>query len=421
MRFFSLLAALAATCLWPTGAHADDLVDAIQSALDTHPRLHQERANLRAAREAIPLALAPYRPQVSIQGSTARSDREAELSDGRIINDETRPSSFTINASQTLYTSGRRNIAARRSLLEVRSAQARYSSAEQDIIIDVATAYLDLLLADETLIIETNVLRTLEEQTEAARIQLQRGVATRTDLAQAEARLAEARARFATSQANLAVTQASFERATGYRAINLDWHEIELPWSDLQTVIQTALDANTDLAASRYQAEMARLDVMAAARRNGPTISIGAQRSESENISPAVIADDETQVNLTFSMPLLTGGESSAQRRRSIAARSSARFAVQDVEAEVILQATQIWAQLEAAGYALEAQQERIEAATLALEGVERGREAGLWTFVDVLDATEQVLRARLSLAQAQRDQRLGRVRLALMTGVLEY
>ncbi|WP_417484083.1 TolC family outer membrane protein [Maricaulis salignorans] len=418
-RFLFSLAILALALACP--AQAEDLRDAIQAAIDTHPRLQQERANLRAAREGIPLALAPYRPQVSFQATTARSDREAELSDGQIINDEASPATYTLDARQTIWSGGRRDIAARRSILVVRAQEVQYAAVEQTIVFDVATAYADLLLSDETLRIESEALRAFDRQVGAARTQLERGTATRTDLAQAEARLAEARARLATARANLTVAHAQFERMTGYPAGGLEWEAIELPWTDLLDVTELALEFNTDLASARLNAEIARLDLMAANRRNSPTVTLGLQHSESDNVSPAVISDDDTQVNLTLTVPLLTGGENGAHRRQAAASRSASRFAVRDVEEDVRLQATQVWAQIEAASYVLDAQRERVIASELALEGVERGRTAGLWTLVDVLNATDQLLRARLSLAEGQRELRLGRVRLALMTGALEY
>ena len=82
---------------------------------------------------------------------------------------------------------------------------------------------------------------------------------------------------------------------------------------------------------------------------------------------------------------------------------------------------TEDWARERMAVAALSAETERLRSAELALEGVERGLNAGLWTIVDVLDASDQVLRARLSLAEATRELRLARTRLALNTGSLVY
>lgn len=423
MRLSQLLIVLACAFHWTNGpaAGAGDLVDAIQAAIDTHPRLQLERANLRAARETLPLALAPYRPQLSFQASTANSDREAVLSSGQIINDETSPSTYTLDARQVIWSGGQRGIAHRRAILSVRSAQARFAAAEEAIVLEVTTAYLDLLLANETLLIETENLRGLSRQLDGANAQLERGAATRTDVAQAEARLAEVQARLAVTRANLTMAHARFERMTGYRATVLEWTPVELPWTQLIDIQELAAEFNHDLASARLDAEIARLDLSAAARRNNATVTLGVQRSQSDNVSPAVVSDDDTQVNLTLNIPLLSGGENAARRRQAVAARSAARFAVQDMEAEVNLLAIQEWARKESAEYSLEAQRERVAAAAIALEGVERGHEAGLWTLVDVLDTTEQLHRARISFAEAQRELRLGQTRLAIMTGSLEY
>ncbi|GGH05273.1 hypothetical protein GCM10007420_22190 [Glycocaulis albus] len=418
-----MLAAFAAAAVYaaPALATSDRLSDAIVAALDTHPRLQQERAQLRSAREAIPLALAPYRPQLTLQASTARSDREAVLSNNDVIDDETSPRTYSLDARQVLWSGGRRNIALRRGVLEMHRAQAQFATIERDIIEEVASAYVDLLLIDETVLIEAAAMRAFDALVDAARAQLARGTATRTELAQAEARFAEARARFENARVNLTVGRARFERVVGFPAETLDWPSIDLPWTDVLDVIDAARDNDPHLTGARLDAEIARVDMMAAGRRNSPTVTLGLRHTHSENVSPAVVSDNESQVNLTLSLPLLTGGETGARHRQAIAANSASRLAMRNVEAEVELRATQIWAQVTAAAHVLDAQEQRRTAAELALQGIERGRSAGLWTMIDVLNATDQLLRARLAVIEARRDLVLSRVRLGLITGVLEY
>ena len=405
----------------PGRALADDLIDAIQAAIETHPRLMVERANLRAAREALPLALAPYRPQMSLQASTARSERSATLSDGSVIDDETSPTTYTLQASQTLWAGGRRELAHRRGVLEVRLAEARHASAERAIILDIATAYLDLIYSEEALAIELQAFADLQHQQEAVQTRLSRGVATRTDLAQVDARLAEAQARLAAVRTNQILARARFERETGFPPEDLSWTAIELPTTDLDDLKFLARDFSHDLAGARIEAELARLNLMEAQRSSSPVVSLGVQHSQSDNASPALLSDDDTRVSLNLRMPLLSGGENRARRRQAVANRSAARFALRDAEAEVDLFTTEDWARERMAVAALSAETERLRSAELALEGVERGLNAGLWTIVDVLDASDQVLRARLSLAEATRELRLARVRLALSSGAFVY
>lgn len=414
--------ALAGCALYtPASAHADDLIDAIQAAIDTHPRLMVERANLRAAREALPLALAPYRPQMSLQASTARSERDATLSDGSVIDDDTSPTTYTLQASQTLWAGGRRELAHRRGVLEVRLAEARHASAERAIILDIATAYLDLIYSEEALAIELQAFADLQHQREAVQTRLSRGVATRTDLAQVDARLAEAQARLAAVRTNQILARARFERETGFPPEDLSWTPIELPTTDLDDLKFLARDFSHDLAGTRIEVELARLNLMETQRSNSPVVSLGLQHSQSDNASPAILSDDDTRVSLNLRMPLLSGGENRARRRQAVANRSAARFALRDAEAEVDLLTTEDWARERMAVAALSAETERLRSAELALEGVERGLNAGLWTIVDVLDASDQVLRARVSLAEATRELRLARTRLALNTGSLVY
>lgn len=414
---FAMLAVLPVT----GQAAAEDLIDAIQDALQTHPRLQEERANLRAAREALPIALAPYRPQISLQATTGHSDRRAVLADNSEIDDETSPSTYSLNASQLIWSSGRRSIAQRRGILEVRLAEARYAAAERAIILDVSAAFLDLQFREDSLQIETQTRDGLFEQSRAVETRFERGQATRTDIAQIAARLADAQARVAAAQANLTTARARFERQTGLPPEAPRWSDINLPNWDIEDLQQSVRDNSHEIAAARIEAELARLNLMDAQRANSPTVSLGLQRNESEDVSPAVTEDDETRLSLSLNVPLMRGGENRARRRQAVAYRSAARHALRDQEAEMDLVTIDAWARLLAARASMRAQEERLRAAETALEGVTRGQSAGLWTTPDVLDATEETLRARLSLAEARNAWRSATVELALMTGELVY
>ena len=61
----------------------------------------------------------------------------------------------------------------------------------------------------------------------------------------------------------------------------------------------------------------------------------------------------------------------------------------------------------------------RAEAAAQALNGVERSREAGVASTVEVLDAVREVQNAELALADARRDQLLAELELMALTGQL--
>ena len=398
-------------------AQDPQLLDIMESAIETHPRLLQERAALRAEREAIPLALAPYRPQLNFQASTARSDRTAILSDGQVIDDETSPSTITLDAQQVIWSAGRRDLALRRGILSVRMAEARYAAARQAVQEDALTTYLDLVLASQSLIFQSDAVSVLDQLATATSHRLEREQATRTELAQAEARLAAARANQASATANLATLYARVERVSGFRPAELAWPTIDALDLPIDDLVDQTLHHSHELAEARLRADAARVDMMIASRRNGPSITLGAQRSESENVSPAIISDDETQVNLTLSIPLLGGGENAARRRQAAASRSASRFAVRDLEAETALQMRQIWFQLEAAQLSEEAQRERVQAAELALEGVERGREAGLWSLIDSLDAAEQLTQARQAHAEALRNLLVARGQALILAG----
>ncbi|MCQ3971196.1 type I secretion protein TolC, partial [Klebsiella pneumoniae] len=118
--------------------------------------------------------------------------------------------SVSIGLSQSLYTGGRisRSIsAAEAGVLEGRET---LRDVEQQVIVAVVQAYVDVLRDIEILEIRRENLQVLRRQLEEANARFEVGEITRTDVAQAEARLAQSQADLANARAQLAVSRAAY-------------------------------------------------------------------------------------------------------------------------------------------------------------------------------------------------------------------
>ena len=72
------------------------------------------------------------------------------------------------------------------------SARASYQSSEQQVILTILTAHLNVITAQKAYVIRSNNTKRLTAHTEAENIKLEAGTSTPTRLAEAEARLASA-------------------------------------------------------------------------------------------------------------------------------------------------------------------------------------------------------------------------------------
>jgi outer membrane protein len=109
-------------------------------------------------------------------------------------------------------------------------------------------------------------------------------------------------------------------------------------------------------------------------------------------------------IGATLTIPIYSGGRTSALVRQSKESLSQARIEV-DVSRDQVRQAvTSAWTQYTSAQESVAANRQVIAAAQLALNGVIEERNVGQRTTLDVLNAQNDVISAKINLATSERD-----------------
>lgn len=396
-------------------SHAQTLEDAIFAALENHPRIDRARADLAAAREQLTQAQAQFRPQVTFQSSISATRRDARLTDGQDFGDTAEPYSSSIQLTQPIYTSGLKPVVLRRAQLARRAERYRFQDEEIQIGLEVISAFYDVLIARERLEIQTELDRLVFAQIHAAEERFRLDVGTLTDIAQVKARHASAAAARTAAASDLGRARRALEALTGFALTEPDApQDVALPAPTLDEVIARAKAFSPALKSAQAQYDAGRMDVLTAARRNRAQVSLALQASAARESSPAIERDDDVRATLSLTVPLLDGGANRSRRREALARRNSLAFAMQEQVLQLELFVTDLWLSHAAADAERMAQRERVAASELALEGVIKGQELGLWAVTDVLDAMEQLARARLDLVDAERrkDDLIGQLNL---------
>ena len=402
-------------------AAAQSLDEALLAAFANNPDMRIAEAGISSARAGVQSARSAYRPQVTFQSSLSASRRDARLRDGADFSESSEPLSATLRAEQPLFTNGLRRIATNQSVLALRQQRLGHEASRQALAITTANSLLEMVQADDVLQIQIETERLIATQITAESERLRLGTGTRTNLAQVEARLASARAAIANARGELASSRARFEIFTGIHPSQPAWPEtsFERPQNPDEARF-FARDASPQLAAARLGHDQARLGVAAATRQFGPQLGLSLEATRSREPSPAIDRDDDLRATLSFSLPLFTGGRSTAERRAALAERSARLAEIKLQENALSQQVLDAWYRLEAVEAELVAIAAQIAAAEDTLEGVERGRNAGLWTVTDVLDATERLNAARLSEVQARTVRHSAEFELAILTGLYD-
>ena len=196
-------------------AQAQTLSEALTSAYLNNPTLLSQRASLRASDEGVPQALGNWRPSVSLTGDAGKTyDHNAARSTGERSQNRT-PIGYGINISQTIYRGGRTPAEISGAENTVRAARARLLSAEQDVLLDAATSYMNVFREEAVLRLNVSNEQVLVRQLEATRDRFEVGEITRTDVNQGEARLAGATADRIQSEGDLEASRAAYHNVIG--------------------------------------------------------------------------------------------------------------------------------------------------------------------------------------------------------------
>ena len=195
-------------------AGAQSLEEALANAYVSNPTIESQRAQLRATDELVPQALSGYRPTVEA-GADAGYSRARTRAGSREINSNLAQRGVDLSVVQPLYSGGRTQAGTKRAEALVEAQRADLLSTEQSVLLDGATAYLDVVRDQAVVDLNVNNEQVLRRQLDASRDRFNVGEITRTDVSQAESRLARALSDRIQAEGQLSSSRAIYARVIG--------------------------------------------------------------------------------------------------------------------------------------------------------------------------------------------------------------
>lgn len=429
MKRFLLSGAASLAGLNASSAAAQTLEEALSAAYNSNPTIAAERARQRATRELTPQAVAGALPQVTGGVSYTKTDGSQTLN--AAIFDPTATgtteqefelatTTYQVSGEQAIFTGFRNFNAIRAARARVRAGAAELALVEQDVLTRAAGAYFDVVRDMKVFAANTNNVEVLIRQKREADLRFEVGEVTRTDVAQADARLAQARANLTTAQARLAVSRASFAEIIGAAPATLEDDPV-LPSAPAS--LDESLSISREGAPSIVRARMAeraqKRNLQVAKGQFSPTVSLTASYQFSDEPSLFALQDEQFAYGARASVPIFLGGLNISRVREAKALHDQSRRQVEEAERRADAAVTGSWEQLQAAKANIQSATSQVAASELALNGVRREAQLGVRTTLDVLDAEQEFLNAQVSLANAERDARLATFQLLAAMGAL--
>ena len=399
-------------------ASAETIEGALAKAYQNNPQLNAQRAAVRATDEGVSQALSGYRPTVSITGTIGEqfSSSSAPNSTGAVT-----PRTVGVTANQTIFNGFQTSNRTRQAEQQVLSAREGLRVLVLTVLLNAATSYMDVLRDTANLEVQRSNVRVLDETLGQTRERFRVGEVTRTDIAQAEAQLAAGQSAVLTAQSALATSRANYRQVIGVEPVNLAPGAPVDRFSPrtLPTAIAQAAVENPNVTAAMYGIDVAFLQVKINEGALYPVFAVQASAQQSAMPQLGTASQFAASVNGTLMVPIYQGGQEYSLIRLSKETLGQQRLSLDQVKDQTRQQTIQAWAQMEAAKAQVRSAQSQVVASEAALNGVRAEARIGERTTLDVLNAQQALVNARVALVTAQHDRVVASYAVLAATGRL--
>ena len=393
---------------------ADTIEAALVRAYQNNPQLNAQRASVRATDESVPQALSGYRPRVAVTASAGTQYTETQTNTqigGRLseigLRGVNAPRSVGATLSQTLYNGGQTGNRTRAAESQVSAAREGLRVLEQTVLFSAATVYMDYLRDSAIVEVQKSNVRVLEQTLKQTRDRFNVGEVTRTDVAQSEAQLAAGRTQLLTAESNLTTTRANFRSIIGNEPSNLAAGspvDRFLP-PTLAGAVDLSLLENPNVTAAMYGIDVSFLQVKVSEGALFPVVTLQGSVQQSYESTMSTYKAFGASAVAQLTVPVYQGGAEYSLIRQSKETLAQQRLNLEQVRDQTRATVAQAWGQLVAGKAQVQSAQAQVTASEIALNGVREEARVGQRTTLDVLNAQQALVNARVALVTAQHDR----------------
>lgn len=437
MKLFRLILKNATSCLlWilliqtNVGAQTTvlDLKQVYEAALQQDASIRASRAAADSGRERLPQARAGLLPQIS--ATAGRNNNNLDTTAPNILGN--------LSTTNDKYSSDNRSIQLRQPLMNMQrwlqfqqakfivdEAEANLDRDLQNLVVRVAGAYFETLLADEQLDLVMAQKSLYTALVDAAKKGLVSGSGTRTDVDDAQSRLDMAFAMELEARQNQDLTRRQLQLlinqpVTKLAKLNVNALKLNVPApANLDEWTLKAEQASPEIKAMEARLEQARREVSKAQAGHLPTLDAVAQwsNSGSENITRINSRYENKSIGLQLNVPLYSGGYVNSTIRQAVAEQTRAEESLEALRRDLGVRVHKEYRGVSEGVMRVRALEQAVRSAEQMMKSTQMSLKAGSRTQLDVLNAQQQYTMALRDLAQARFVYLMSKVKLAALVG----
>ena len=410
-------------------AQAVDLLDTFHSAQTNDPVFSAARATQQAGQEKLPQGRSLLMPSVNLVANSTFNDQTTQYQGASPFpggNHRYNSHGYGVTLVQPLFRQ-QNWIAYSAAELQVAQSDAQFRAAEQDLVLRVAQAYFDVLMARDSVQLAEAQKTAIAEQLAQAKRNFEVGSATITDTHEAQARHDLTSAQEIAAQNNLEIRQRTLQQLTNELPKDIKplgkQFKLEAPQpADMEKWVNDAQLNSLQLAIARAGAELAEKEVSRNLGGHLPTVDLVANYAKNyANGGSFGVGSDSTNksVGVQLNLPLFQGGAVNSKWREAEAHRERAARELENTRRSVALQTRQAYLGVVSGIAQVKALQQALTSSESVLEASKLGQEVGVRTNLDVLNAQQQLYSTRRDLYQAEYNYLLSQLRLKAAVGAL--
>jgi outer membrane protein len=427
-----LQSAFLATLLASSGyAQAADLLETFRAAQANDPVFAAARATQQAGQEKLSQGRSLLMPSINLTANSTFTDLTTRYNPSMpplLMGGTNRYNSngYGVTLVQPLFREQNWQVYSE-SELQATQAGLQLKIAQQDLIVRVAQAYFDVLIAQDSVGLVDAQKTAISEQLQQAKRNFDVGSATITDTLEAQSRYDLTGAQEIAAQNNLEIKRSALQQLINSAPGELDHLgkdlTLEAPQpASMEKWVSEAQLTSLQLAIAQAGAEIADREVSRNRGGHLPTVDLVANYSKNNaNGSSFGIGTDTTSktVGVQLNMPLFEGGAINSKWREAEANRERARQELENARRNVEQQTRQAYLGVVSGIAQVQALKQAVTSSQSVLDASKLGQEVGVRTNLDVLNAQQQLYSTRRDLYQAQYNYLMSELRLKQAVGTL--
>jgi len=398
------------------------IVDLYPLAKAKDPLLSRSEVRLEAAKADKDIALSALLPRISGNGSSRHLWHEVFNYSQDVKGDYTGYSYGLGGAVSILNMPGLYQYTATDYGIE--SAEYNIKAVRQNLIIRLLDACLKYLKSKADVKLYKDEMARVEKVLQQSQAFYKAGTGDVIAVYEGKARIDSAAADLVRTEAQLGIARQELIRLTGLEIDDL----ADIPLNkaagpqppDMEWWLITMIQKNPSLLQAKKDLIQAEIGIKSAKAGHLPTLqgNAGYTVDKGSTFLPEV-ETRQWYAGVSLSVPIYSGGETSAKTRRAAAAESERRIMLYDMQTQAISRLKEAYYNLSYTQSLVESYQRRLESSELQMKAVEKGCDIGTRSAVDLLNAVQSYAVSVRDLTSARYDNVFKQFELKAAAGIL--